>query len=552
MLCRFSEKGRVRKKILRAVLCLFTVPFVLAPIARAQTVNHSYPRIGVQHFGEAPADWYARFDLVIVPWADNDKVRQIKAMNPNTVVLWTDGWTSFNSKNPVQAYIPNEAPQWFAKDSKGRDISLNWGKLMNMSSLCPRVNGKRYVDRHPEVLVQQVDLNVYDGIASDWCWGEPHGIDDIDLDRNGKNDYIEHGDGWVAQRWVEGVLAMLEKLRSLIGPNKLMWINSGKFQDWGWEYSNGVELERYAGILKWNFVWNRYKNFMSQAISPHILLMDARPWGGDIYSPTPTKNHLKLARFLLTVTLMGDGYFNFNPLEAGEHTYHSYYDEFDVKLGFPTSDGQELPNGCLARFFTNGAVITNPTGVTQTITDSDLQSLAGYGGPYYRFKGAQDPKFNNGKLFSSVELFSSTQAKGNATLVVGDGIILVKQPQTIVSDIIIDNLDYGTSVMQDPAVFVGNWQQTTDGRGYYSYKIRPSKNKYPHAFTTGGNGSETATFTPDIRIPGRYEVFEWHGYVQQNQMATRVPYTVHFGGGKKQTVFVNQNQNQGRWNSLGT
>ncbi|RMF63739.1 MAG: hypothetical protein D6743_10305, partial [Calditrichaeota bacterium] len=33
---------------------------------------------------------------------------------------------------------------------------------------------------------------------------------------------------------------------------------------------------------------------------------------------------------------------------------------------------------------------------------------------------------------------------------------------------------------------------------------------------------------------------------------TRVPYTVHFGGGKKQTVFVNQNQNQGRWNSLGT
>ncbi|MFQ5706562.1 MAG: putative glycoside hydrolase [bacterium] len=531
--------------------CTILLFYVLSSTQALAQLNHPYPRTGVQHFGNAPAQWYARFDLVIVPWQNEKKVLDIKARNPNCRVLWTDGWTSFNSKNPVQAYIPNEAPEWFTKGSDGKDIELNWGKLMNMSSLCPKVNGKRYVDRHPEVLVQQVDLNVYDGIASDWCWGKPHGISDIDLDRNGVNDYNEHGEQWVSDRWLEGVLACIQKLRDLIGPDKLIWINAGQFQDWGWDNSNGVELERFAGILNWNFVWKRYNQFMAQARQPHILLMDNRPWGGDNNLVEPTRNYLRLARFMLTVTMLGDGYYNFNPLEADEHHFHAYYDEFDLNVGFPTSAAAELSNGCFVRFFDAGAVITNPTGSSQNVSDADLRSLAGYSGPYFRFKGSQDPDFNNGKMFTNVELVGSKQPKGNTDLVVGDGIILVKQPQTIVSDIIIDNLDYGTSPMQEPATFIGNWEQTRDGRDHYSYDVRPSKNRYPHAFTTGGSGNETATFDPNISVAGDYEVFEWHGYVDASQMAGSVPYTIYFGNGNKKTKIVNQSTDQGRWNSLG-
>ena len=522
---------------------------VLASQAAAQ-VNHPYPRTGVQHFGKAPADWYARFDMAIISRHDEEEARRIKAINPNTLLIFTDGWTAY-SRNWRLEPLPSE---WMARDSRGNKIDLNWGaQLIDMSILCPKVNGKAYWESHPEYIVSVVDLTVFDGIGSDWCWGKPSGVNDIDLDRNGRNDYDEHGEAWVIEKWQLGVVGFIARLRQLMGPDKLIWINSGQFHDWAWDTSNGVLLEKEPGVYRWDWYWKTYQDFMANARQPHILLMDARPVAGDPNNTDDTKNNFRLMRFLLGVTTMGDGYFNYNPLEAGEHHYQTYYDEFDVNLGFPTSDAEKLGNGCYARFFDFGAIIVNPTGSAKAVTENDLRSLSRYNGPYFRFKGNQDPGFNNGAPFTSVDLYGAEKnTGGNNPLILGDAIFLIKQSKPVVADIMIDNLAYGTTPAQEPARFAGPWQQADIGSSFYSQKERPGEGWLPHAYISGGDGSQTATFTPDINVPGNYEVFEWHGYIDRSQMAVSVPYTITFGSGQAVTKIVDQSKNQGQWNSLGT
>lgn len=61
----------------------------------------------------------------------------------------------------------------------------------------------------------------------------------------------------------------------------------------------------------------------------------------------------------------------------------------------------------------------------------------------------------------------------------------------------------------------------------------------------------TATWSAEIPVCGQYEVFEWHGADPHSDHATDAPFTVHYADGSK-TVLVNQRENAGQWNSLGT
>ena len=513
-------------------------------------VNHTYPRTAVQHFGKAPAEWYAKFDLNLLPWSNSGTLRKIKTLNPSTLIVWVDGWTSFSPRNPVTTYIPDEAPQWFAVDSNGEIPALSWGTLIDMSSLCPKVGGDRYVDRHPEELLKHVDITLVDGIGSDWCWGRPHGVTDIDLDRNGKNDLDEHGRNWVDERWLEGVEAFLAKLRSVIGPNKLIWVNSGQFHNWGWDNANGLDIERQSGFLDWDFYWRQYQDFLKEAREPHLLLMDVRPSWEDPLLPKSSKNHFTLMRFMLTATMLGDGYYNFSPFEGGEHHFQAYYDEFDLDLGYPTQDAQQLSNGCFVRFFDKGVSIVNPTGNPVTLRDSDLRAAAGYRGPYHRFRGGQDPLHNTGEQFSSVELWGGYIVRSNGNILIGDGIIMLTQPKAVVSDVMVDNIDLDTSPGSGPAKFTSGWTHTDEGDSYWNQNDDPPKGWYSHAYAAGGDGGQIATYTPNLGVAGKYEVYEWHGYVTAGQMASNAPYTIAHSDGST-TKIVDQNKSQGRFNSLG-
>ncbi len=430
------------------------------PLRGQPIPEQPYPRIAVQHFGDAVPDFYAMYDLVIITRTNVDEVKAIKKINPNAIVLSTHAWTQW-----FKNHIINPFPEaWFARDSKGGQIvPTRFNQLIDVTNFCPRVNGKRYNEALPEALRQDVDLTVFDGIGTDWAWGKPHKVSDIDLDRNGQNDYVEHGADWVEAKWQEGLVAMIARVREMIGPDKLLWVNSGGFHDWGLEQTNGTNLDHWSGFFSWGYFMRQYKNFMRTARRPHIFILAARPWGGDPNRPEDTRNYLQFMRFMLCATLMGDGYFQFQPLEAGENHYYFYHDEYDTDLGQATSEAQELPNGCYARFFERGVALVNPTGAPKQVTDADLAGLSGYAGPYFRFRGNQDPAYNNGQRFDAITLAGYTLRRGGKDMVTGDGIILLTEPRTVVADIIIDNLPYGTSPMMDPARLRGPWQQTSDG-----------------------------------------------------------------------------------------
>jgi hypothetical protein len=70
-------------------------------------------------------------------------------------------------------------------------------------------------------------------------------------------------------------------------------------------------------------------------------------------------------------------------------------------------------------------------------------------------------------------------------------------------------------------------------------------------FSEAGNGSDVATWIPDISEDGEYEVYAW--WTTHANRATDAPYTIYYNGGTQtDTVDVNQEINGSRWNYLGT
>jgi hypothetical protein len=87
------------------------------------------------------------------------------------------------------------------------------------------------------------------------------------------------------------------------------------------------------------------------------------------------------------------------------------------------------------------------------------------------------------------------------------------------------------------------------GRDFYAVRCSKWLNKFGYAYAAPGNG--VATFQPTIGVAGNYEVFEWHGRIDNVPMATNSKYVIKHARGTVNTT-VNQAQNHRRWNSLGT
>lgn len=533
-------------------LVLISTAVLLAGGGLVAQVSQPYPRIATFHFfrGRVPAEWHARLDLVDINKTDPDIPLAIKRINPKTVVFSTSGWTVWNSNNPISDTNISFPPQWFARRADGSVIEFRGNKiLINLSNHCPRVNGKRYNELLPEVLIERVDLTAFDGIASDWLWRKPHNQTDIDLDNNGRNDYDEHGGEWVVAEWQAGVETLLQILRDKMPPNKYILVNSGLFHEYGWSTTNGLILENNRGIHGWEGFKRMYFDWSTTSRQPRMMIFDVLPSPKDPRVKGESKNHYAHMRFMLTITLLGEGYFSFSDFESKAlHHFDKYYDEYDLNLGFARSGPQELPNGCWVRFFDKGVSITNPSTSTQRVTDDDLRSLSGYNGPYFRFLGGQDAGFNNGEPFSRVELYGGKLSDG---LIVGDGIILLTEQKIVVADIIVDNQNAETSPGSQPANLVGGWTETNDVDEPYSMRQAKHNGLFGVVYTGPGNGGSRAVYTPTIGVAGEYDVYEWHGSLQGLNMATNVPVKITINGAVKFADRIDQSRKAGRWNYLG-
>jgi hypothetical protein len=106
------------------------------------------------------------------------------------------------------------------------------------------------------------------------------------------------------------------------------------------------------------------------------------------------------------------------------------------------------------------------------------------------------------------------------------------------NEIIIDDTDAGfsTSFSQDAwREYVQEGGRHYGGSHFYNHRI--------------GTGQDTAMWSFDVPMPGRYEVYAW--WWEGNWRPTDAGYTINHLGGST-VVRVNQRTNGGQWNLLGT
>ncbi|MBN1893814.1 hypothetical protein JW906_04940 [bacterium] len=511
-------------------------------------VNHSYPRLGCFTWGGGTPEFYAQFDYLVS--YDANIAKTVKAINPNMLVLVTRDW----QWGAGLSYIPNE---WYVRDSKGEIIIIYTGyKLLDISDFCPPSSyygGKRYNEYIPEWMASLIDLNYVDGVSTDGCVEQPRGtgLTDVDLDRNGINDWSEYGESWIKSTWLKGIQKATVALRDRIGNDKMVFFNSARFHDFGWSYTNGLYMEHADYTTSWRFIKEQWDKWLPVAPMPHGILVGA--------NRAPTKTDYAYVRYFLGTSMYGDAYFEATDANSSEHFYVSYYDEFDVDLGFPKGPMRALyitgtnDKGVWVRFYDKGAVIVNIDATPHTVTDAEIRTMTGYAGPYYRFKGGQDTKVNNGQSFTDVALAGRNYSAG----FIGDAIILVNTPTTAISDIVIDNVSMGTSPGSSACQFTGSWTPTNGNGGrFWTPGARSYRGIYDYSVAQAGIPAGSAVYTPTIGVAGLYEVFEWHGYLGDNadlvQEAKDIAFEVTFTKNVRASGVIDQSRNYGKWNSLGT
>lgn len=444
------------------------------------------------------------------------------------------------------------------------------GIFPNQSPYCEFVDGKQAWQYLAEKNMRAITAlsTRFDGLFHDYFSRAVY-LDDFDFDLNGVNDRNEHGNTWINSQWTYGSYLWLAKEKELIQqytPEKanVLSVNAGGTLETGWfDYLNG---HLYEGFLRWGGTsLDGYKYFekdmelwIKQGQKPSIMMIaDYIPekWVVD----AKEKNNFSKMRFGLATSMIYECYY---AMTFGDFYYMDFwYDEYDCDMGFPVDDRIiKLANGLVLRYFTNGVVVSNPTGAEQTLHASDLS-----GGPYYRMRGGQCPTVNTGEPVGDIVLWGTVY---NSSDWRGDGILLFRRPTTVVSDIIVDNFNLNdTSPGSRPIEFTGTWTPHLSkgaadlvGNNPYWCQLSAAANEavrdqaYGYHAAAAGNGSSTAVWRPSIGVAGWYEISEWHGwhgdYPSSFREAASVPFEVIVGGQTKVRGTINQTVNIGQWNRL--
>jgi hypothetical protein len=542
--------------------------------------GHDYPRIGAFQWNGGTADWLARFDLVVEAptvvhsqnQSDADVIREVRARNPDATILATTDWNAGGFFRNDPGGLPAE---WILHNSAGDRVPVYGDQdFADVTEYCGRYTGtingyavldETYAEALARVLAETMDWELFDGVSSDGSWGAPGWTGDVDLDRDGSNDYSQHGSDWVREVWWAGQAQVRSLLRdryaTLFGSRdaKLITYWTGA-ELMAIDVSNGVGWENMQGYTVEEWLpkiaeWQRRGPLPRVNYVTGDTFMD----GNNAPGGRP-KDNFRFVRWALASTLLSDAYFITGDLR--DHHWTNYYDEFDVPLGYPTTEPIALADGCYVRFFDHGAVIVNITDADQTVSEADLAGLEGYAGPYYRFQGNQDPVWNDGSLFETAT-FVSTEPSPSQSFPselrhsIGDGLLLVGTPAVVVADVIADDAYAGTSPGTMEAALTGDWtRQAQSGAWFTCLGGSWGDERYAHAhYAEPGSGEASAVFHPGIRLAGRYRVSEWHGWVGgspgDRTEATNVSVAIVHASGTASLV-VDQSANPGQWNVLGT
>jgi hypothetical protein len=373
---------------------------------------------------------------------------------------------------------------------------------------------------------------------------------DLDEFRRDVNSNREKGfDGMYIDLWNllrDSFADSLANLLRTIWPNGIHVVNAANsfehsfalngflFEDWP-VYSGRYDYYVVGPLATWR-AWG-YK--------PTVIVFNIRSYGVE------SEYFWEKARLATAMGLLHDELYVMYNYGSGGSPHWAvpwWFDEWNVELGSPIGPPQQLGTEVYYREFTNGVVICNLSGETRRVKRSDLP----ISGELYRIRGGQVPSWNNGMPFEEVELkgWRLNDVDNKYAKRLGDAIVLLKSPATVVSDILID--DGGTDDVDPHPNYMGRFVQS--GMQFDPYGYRKWKNAwyvYGHSscyYAPPSNGNSWARWIPQIHITGSYEVFEWHP--TSSDLAKDARYTVK-AGDKVTSITVNQTMNGGRWNRLG-
>jgi hypothetical protein len=511
-----------------------------------------YPRMGQLYFyagGKADADLWKNFGMVAI--RNYYKLKQshaekIRYKNPNVILLAaTDDLRS----SQLESFLGKELPDdWIVHRPNGDEYIVWSSPLSNITKTCPDANfqGKtwKFNEFYADLMFKKMG-SAYDGVFVDgWVTSQLSGDIDFNNDKQAENNVFD--------LWREGSKKFVSNFRSIAGSG----VPIIGHEDSGNDFLNG------NGFEFWSQVGNPPAghasnlglalNLNSTAVDPVILYCNSEA-GGKSVQKKIKDGHSDVAsirkygydklsgsawRADFTSAQMAGCFSGHDSGGDYSHLYPIMHDEYEGDLGYPLGNARQI-KGVWVRYFDKGVVISNISGSGKNISAGDLDNRT-----YYRFLGNQEPAFNNGKQFTSVSLAPM------------DGIMMLTEQLVLINPIIIDNMEYNvTSANQDPVKYTGSWLDAKQagqlGDDYYffnGYQARHSG----FSFSSPGSGENIAEYAPEIFIPGEYEIFEWHGSIDGQTMASNVPYEVYINNSLVEIKTVNQQENQGGWNSLGT
>ena len=193
--------------------------------------------------------------------------------------------------------------------------------------------------------------------------------------------------------------------------------------------------------------------------------------------------------------------FNFNIAESGLYRIYTWYPENTV-------------GSTLTRYIVNHEGGADQVDINQQVNGGNWVVLGTY-------------NFNNGDY--SVRLDAENSSGGTP---IADAIMV--QCLKIENEIVVDNTDSGYS----------------DSSGFFSSSASPDRYGDSYRACNPVLG-ETAEWQFSVPYTGLWEILEWHnGLSGAGGRSSSVPFVVNHAGGSDM-VYVNEQENSGRWNSLG-
>ena len=507
---------------------------------RVDRFNPPFPRIGVLYFYTVniPEEIWKGKDLIVTRYWYPEIAQRVRAVYPDKLIL--------AANNVIDGNVINPPDEWLIPTLDGSCIH-GWHAgqhpgdcLYDGTDLAPLVGGARWNQYLPDWLSARTDWSLFDGTFWDsWAsaiWSP--NADKVDYNRNNIADNVE-GPGLANQFWLQGNERIVQNLRLATLAGKVVVGHEAGVEETS--YLNGTGFEFWRGYHWQWFFENALLEYATKTVEPRVNFLEGQGEPEDFAR----------TRLGVATASLADAYFYMEQI-GSLHQFDYHYDEFQADLGYPLGPPEQIRPGVWARYFDQGAVIANGSGAPQIVSAAELS-----GGPYYRFRGGQAPSFNNGEPFSSVELAGSG-APDHLDRQTGDGILLYRQPTTLVADILVDNVARNmTSPGSDPVRYEGPWAQQDMGQvpDTLGYALGYGWDEFgsPYAYTASDDPATTAIYTPTIGLPGRYEIFEWHPdlHADKNAAACRdVRATVRHADGSTQLT-MNQSTNTARWNSLG-